>query len=60
MRYIMHLISCCKVDGRRGFEHSHTLWSPEPNVLTLTKNIFDENDSKVSMNDTNKDILKNV
>ena len=37
------VLSCCNLMDGEGFEHSYTFWSPEPNVLTLIRNFFDEN-----------------
>ena len=44
--------------GRKEFGHPHTFLTLEPNVLTLTKFFFDENNPEESLNDTCKEILK--
>ena len=54
------LQSCCKADGRKGFEHLHTFWPPDPKVLTFEKNFFTKNKLKESKDHIGKEILKKI
>ena len=56
----VNLLSCCKGDGRKRFEHPYAFWPPDLKVLTFEKNFFTKNELKESKDHIGKEIFKKI